>query len=43
MTLKDKLKSGGLASLGFVDGMNDTSVTLGLGTAITVDEVKTKL
>ena len=43
MTLKDKLRSGGSVSLGFVDGMNDTAVTLGLGTAVTVGGMTTEL
>ena len=41
LTLKDKMSSGGLVSLGFVDGMNDTSVTIGLGVAVAVSKTTT--
>ena len=35
LMLKDRMRYEGSLSLGFVDGMNDTSVTTGLGTAVT--------
>ena len=40
MTLNDKMSSGGSGSLVFVDGMNDTFVTEGLGIAVEVNKIK---
>ena len=39
MTRKDRMSSGGLVSLGIVDGMKDTSVTTGLGIAVAVSKM----
>ena len=41
MTLKDRMSSGGSVSLDFVDGMNDSSITTGLGIAEVVRKTTT--
>ena len=42
LTSKDRMTSGGLVSLGFVEGMNDTPVTTGLGVAVAVSKITTE-
>ena len=43
MTMKDRMNSGGLVSLGLVDGMNDISVTTGLGIAACCNDCKIRI